>query len=107
MSELVDQILSRIQLTGSDASLPETAVAEFRIALATMRDEREIFVTLAYCSVELRDKGLPLAAQQLLELAKIGLRDEALERALKDAQKVIPRATGSGLGWRRTQTKPD
>jgi len=107
MSELVDQILSRIQLTGSDASLPESAIAEFRIALASMREEREIFVTLAYCSVELRDKGLARAAQQLLELAKIGLRDEALEQAVRDAQKVIPRTTGSGLGWRRSPTKPD
>ena len=107
MTELVDQILSRIQLTGADAALPDAAITEFQVTLAAMRDEREIFVTLAYCSVELREKGLARAAQQLLELARIGLRDEALERALKDAQAVIPRTTGSGLGWRRTQTKPD
>jgi hypothetical protein len=107
MSELVDQILSRIHLTGVDSALPEAAIAEFRVALEARREERQIFVTLAYCSVELREKGLLLAAEQLLELARIGLQDDALAGALRDARHASPARASSGLGWRRTTHKPD
>ncbi len=104
---LVDDILARIIPSGEDAALPAEDLAAFAAELEQRKAEGDLFVALAYFSVQLSDAGLARAAQQLLVLARIGLRDANLEHAVEEAQSRSSAAKPSGLAWRRTAFKPD
>lgn len=65
---------------GAKASIPKAKLTKLRQTLLAKRDERVVFEHLVVLWTRMRDAGLAIAAEQLLELAKIGLIDSEIEQ---------------------------
>ncbi len=71
---------------GAQSAIPPPAFQKLRSTLLAHRDDRVIFEHLAVLFVRLRDGGLDKAATQLLELARVGLAPDEVEKAAQNSE---------------------
>ena len=68
---------------GTRSAIPYRALSKLRQMLTARRDDRVIFEHLVVLWMRLTDGGLTLAANQLLDLARIGLDDADIEETVQ------------------------
>lgn len=90
---IVQEILQSIEIAeqGDRSQLPDDKFHHFEVVIADQhKDNVDVCHQLLYTFLKLSEAGLPTLARQLFDLAKIGMKQSEIERAMSKAESIKP-----------------
>lgn len=90
---IVQEILQSIEVgeQGERSQLPNDKFHHFEVVIADQhKDNVDVCHQLLYTFLKLSEAGLPTLARQLFDLAKIGMKQSEIDRAMSKAESIKP-----------------